>query len=64
MIGLLIWLLILAIVVVVICYVIDLLSLPPPIPVLVKLVVGLIALWLILQQVLPMLGSGGHLSLH
>ena len=62
MLELLIWLLILAVIVIVVFYVIDTLGLPPPIPVIVKLVIGLVALIVILQKVLPALG-GGHLSL-
>lgn len=63
MLELLIWLLILAIVVVVVFYIIDLLGLPAPIPMIAKLVIGLIALIVILERVLPSIG-GAHLALH
>lgn len=57
MVSLLISLLILAIVVVVVLYIIDLLGLPHPIPLIAKLVIGLVALICILQIVLPLLGG-------
>lgn len=62
MLAFLIFLLVLAIVVVVIIYVIDLLPLPAPIPLIAKLLVGVVALILLLSRALPLLG-GGHLVL-
>ena len=62
MISLLIWLLALAIVVVVLFYIINLLELPHPIPTIAKLIIGLIALLLILQSAMPLLGSHVRLS--
>ena len=56
MIELIIFLIVLAIVVVIACIVIDLLPLPAQILMLCKLLVGVIALILLLQRVLPALG--------
>jgi hypothetical protein len=56
MIEMLIYILILAIVVIVVFYVIDLLGLPAPIPMIAKLVIGLIVLLIILQKFLPAIG--------
>ena len=56
MIELIIFLIVLAIVVVIACIVIDLLPLPSQILMLCKLLVGIIALILLLQRVLPALG--------
>ncbi len=64
MITLLIWLLILVIVVIVLFYIIDLLGLPAPIPTIAKLIIGLVALLLILQAVLPALSTGVRPLLH
>jgi len=56
--DLLISLLIFAVVIIVILYVIDLLPLPAPIPMIAKLIVGLLGLIYLLRAVLPVLGHG------
>ncbi len=62
MISLLITLLVLCVVVVILCYVVDLIcgstGVPAPIPMILKLVIGLIALLVVLRDIAPAL----HLS--
>ena len=53
MIEILISLLIVAIIVIVVFYVIDLLGLPAPVPMIAKLIVGLVVLLWLLQSVVP-----------
>lgn len=60
--DLLISLLVLVLIVVVVFYIIDLLGLPSPIPMIAKLIIGLVVLIYILQTVLPVLHGGIHLS--
>lgn len=54
----LITLLILGAVVWVACLIIDMLPLPPPIPMIAKIVIGLVALIYLLRMVLPAVGGG------
>lgn len=56
--DLLIALLIFAIVIIVVLYIIDLLPLPAPIPMIAKLIVGLIGLIYLLRALAPALGHG------
>lgn len=65
MIGILFLLVILVIVVYVLCLLIDWLCgqvpLPGPIPMILKLIVVLIALFVLYDQAVPLLGGGGRL---
>ena len=56
--DMLISLLIFAVVIIVVLYIIDLLPLPAPIPLIAKLIVGLLGLIYLLRAVLPALGHG------
>jgi len=58
MVELLISLLILVIVIIVVFYIIDLLGLPAPIPMIAKLILGLVVLIFILRAFVPMFSSG------
>lgn len=57
-IALLAWLLLAAIVVYVVYLVIDMLTLPPQVALIAKLLISLIVLFLILQQFVPGFGAG------
>lgn len=56
--GLLVWLLITALVIYVVFLVIDMLTLPPQVNLIAKLLISIIALIVILQKFVPGLGLG------